>query len=172
MRKAVAGLLFLAVIGALGFWGLTSPAAYGLIRGNAQAMPAADRAPNVENGRTLFYAGGCTSCHATPNQDDKLRLGGGYALKSPFGTFHVPNISPHKQDGIGSWSTADFVRAMREGVSPDGRHYYPAFPVYSLSVQASRADTPCDTSTWVAERPAGRGLNPRSAPSLPLIFHS
>ena len=132
MRKAIAGLLVLAVIGALGFRGLTSPAAYGLIRGTGQATPAAaDRAPNVENGRTLFYAGGCTSCHATPNQDDKLRLGGGYALKSPFGTFHVPNISPHKQDGIGSWSTADFVRAMREGVSPDGRHYYPAFPYTS-----------------------------------------
>jgi mono/diheme cytochrome c family protein len=132
MRKAIAGLLVLAVIGALGFWGLTSPAAYALIRGNGQVTPApADRAPNVENGRTLFYAGGCTSCHTTPNQDDKLRLGGGYALKSPFGTFHVPNISPHKQDGIGSWSTADFVRAMREGVSPDGRHYYPAFPYTS-----------------------------------------
>jgi mono/diheme cytochrome c family protein len=131
MRKAIAGILVLAVIGALGFWGLTSPAAYRLIRGNAQAMPAADRAPNVENGRTLFFAGGCTSCHATPNQDDKLRLGGGYALKSPFGTFHVPNISPHEQDGIGSWSTADFVRAMREGVSPEGRHYYPAFPYTS-----------------------------------------
>jgi hypothetical protein len=142
MRKAVAGLLFLAVIGALGFWGLTSPAAYGLIRGNAQAMPAADRAPNVENGRTLFYAGGCTSCHATPNQDDKLRLGGGYALKSPFGTFHVPNISPHKQDGIGSWSTADFVRAMREGVSPDGRHYYPAFADATLSAQIFSAGPP------------------------------
>ena len=131
MRKAIVGLLVLAVLGALGFWGLTSPAAYGLIRGGDAAAPAANRQPDLENGRTLFYAGGCTSCHATPNQDDKLRLGGGYALKSPFGTFHVPNISPHKQDGIGSWTAADFTRAMREGTSPDGRHYYPAFPYTS-----------------------------------------
>jgi mono/diheme cytochrome c family protein len=131
MRKAIVGLLVLAALGAVAFWGLTSPAAYALIRGNAQAAPAAGRQPDVENGRTLFYAGGCTSCHATPNQDDKLRLGGGYALKSPFGTFHVPNISPHKQDGIGAWTVADFTRAMREGTSPDGRHYYPAFPYTS-----------------------------------------
>ncbi|HLM41649.1 MAG TPA: cytochrome c, partial [Microvirga sp.] len=131
MRKAIVGLLVLAVLGALGFWGLTSPAAYRLIRGGDAAAPAANRQPDLENGRIQFYAGGCTSCHATPNQDDKLRLGGGYALKSPFGTFHVPNISPHKQDGIGSWTAADFTRAMREGTSPDGRHYYPAFPYTS-----------------------------------------
>ena len=135
MRKAIVGLLVLAVVGALGFWGLTSPMAYGLIRGGdpgASATPAAfDQDVNLDNGRTLFYAGGCTSCHAVPEQSDKLRLGGGYALKSPFGTFHVPNISPHKQDGIGSWSVTDFIRAMREGTSPDGRHYYPAFPYTS-----------------------------------------
>ncbi|EIM28203.1 c-type cytochrome [Microvirga lotononidis] len=135
MRKALVGLLVLALVGALGFWGLTSPMAYDLIRGSDPAPSTtsggSNRQPNLENGRTLFYAGGCTSCHAVPNQDDKLRLGGGYALKSPFGTFHVPNISPHKQDGIGSWTTADFVRAMREGTSPDGRHYYPAFPYTS-----------------------------------------
>ncbi len=133
MRKAITGLLVLAVLGALCFWGLTSPSAYGLIRGDGQgASSGLSREPNIENGRTLFYAGGCTSCHATPNQDDKLRLGGGYALKSPFGTFHVPNISPHKQDGIGSWAVSDFIRAMREGISPDGRHYYPSFPYTSF----------------------------------------
>ncbi len=143
MRKAILGLLVLAVLGAAGFWFLTSPSAYALIRGNGQVTPITpvglDRQPNIDNGRLLFYAGGCTSCHATPNQDDKLRLGGGYALKSPFGTFHVPNISPHERDGIGSWSTADFVRAMREGLSPDGRHYYPAFP-YTSYQRMSPAD--------------------------------
>jgi hypothetical protein len=132
MRKVLIGLVALVIVGVLGFLALTSPSAYRLIRVEA-AAPNANRAPNVENGRVLFFAGGCTSCHAVPNNDDKLRLGGGYALKSPFGTFHVPNISPHKQDGIGAWTTADFIRAMREGVSPDGRHYYPAFPAYSVS---------------------------------------
>ena len=136
MRKALIGLVALIILSVIGFVALTSPSAYRLIRAEASA-PDATRPPNVENGRVLFFAGGCTSCHAVPNNDDKLRLGGGYALKSPFGTFHVPNISPHKQDGIGSWTTADFIRAMREGVSPDGRHYYPAFPYTSYQRMSS-----------------------------------
>ena len=139
MRKAIIGLVVMAVVGAAAFWGLTSPAAYALVHGRPQAPVDAGRQPDLENGRILFFAGGCTSCHAVPDQSDKLRLGGGYALKSPFGTFHVPNISPHKQDGIGSWSAADFIRAMREGVSPDGRHYYPAFP-YTSYAKMSEGD--------------------------------
>jgi len=76
----------------------------------------------------MFFAGGCASCHATPNQDDKTLLGGGLGLKSPFGTFYVPNISPDPNDGIGRWSEADFVTAMVKGTSPEGRHLFPAFP--------------------------------------------
>jgi mono/diheme cytochrome c family protein len=129
MRKVLAALVGLALVAAAGFFILTLPAFYRLVRGE-QSFPA-NHVPNLENGRLLFFAGGCTSCHATPNQDDRMRLGGGYALKSPFGTFYVPNISSHRQDGIGAWSAADFVRAMREGVSPSGRHYYPAFPYTS-----------------------------------------
>ena len=162
MRKVIVGLLVLAVIGALAFWGLTSPRAYALIRGDGQGYwvtPAAfDRDVNLENGRTLFHAGGCTSCHAVPNQDDKLRLGGGYALKSPFGTFHVPNISPHKQDGIGSWSVTDFIRAMREGTSPDGRNYYPAFP-YTSYQRMSREDLR-DLFAFMQTLPAVEGKAP------------
>jgi mono/diheme cytochrome c family protein len=143
MRRAIVGLAAIAGIGVLGFLALTSPSAYRLLRSN----PSTDfmtpmsftRTPDAERGRVMFFAGGCTSCHATPNQDDKLRLGGGYALKSPFGTFHVPNISPHERDGIGSWSARDFIRAMQEGTSPDGRHYYPAFP-YTSYQRMSRED--------------------------------
>ena len=87
MRKALIGLVALIILGVIGFVALTSPSAYRLIRAEART-PDANRTPNVENGRVLFFAGGCTSCHAVPNNDDKLRLGGGYALKSPFGTFH------------------------------------------------------------------------------------
>jgi len=171
MRKAIVGVLVLALIGTLGFWGLTSPMAYGLIRGGGSdfstAPAGSNRQPDLENGRTLFYAGGCTSCHAVPNQDDKLRLGGGYALKSPFGTFLVPNISPHKQDGIGSWSTADFVRAMREGVSPDGRHYYPAFP-YASYAKMPEADLQ-DLFAFMQTLPAVEGKAPDH--ELPFPFN-
>lgn len=171
MRKAILGLLVLVVLGAAGFWFLTTPSAYALIRGNGQVTPITpeglDRQPNIDNGRLLFYAGGCTSCHATPNQDDKLRLGGGYALKSPFGTFHVPNISPHERDGIGSWSTADFVRAMREGLSPDGRHYYPAFP-YTSYQRMSPADL-ADLFAFMKTLPPVEGRAPDH--ELPFPFN-
>src|SRR4051812_41937850 len=121
MRRALTILLALVLIAAAGFYALTSPWAYEALRGQGLTLTA-DRAPDLENGRSLFYAGGCTSCHAVPNGGDRTRLGGGYALKSPFGTFHVPNISPHRQDGIGAWTPAQFVKAMREGVAPDGEH--------------------------------------------------
>jgi mono/diheme cytochrome c family protein len=79
----------------------------------------------------MFYAGGCASCHATPKQDDKGRLGGGLALVSPFGTFKVPNISSDRTHGIGGWSEAQFANAMLRGIGRHGEHLYPAFPYTS-----------------------------------------
>jgi mono/diheme cytochrome c family protein len=137
MRKVFGILIALALLGVIGFFVLTTAEAYRLLRGGTE-IPA-DHRVDLENGRILFYAGGCTSCHATPNQEDKTRLGGGYALKSPFGTFYVPNISPHPRDGIGGWQPDEFVRAMREGVAPDGSHLYPAFP-YTSYQRMSAAD--------------------------------
>ena len=66
-----------------------------------------------------------------PNQNDRLKLGGGLAIPSPFGTFYAPNISPDQNDGIGKWNEADFVTAVVKGTSPSGAHYYPAFPYTS-----------------------------------------
>ena len=132
MRKALLVLVGLLVLGVVGFLALTSPTGYRMIRGGSEsitALPAGfPSAGGPDNGRELFFAGGCTSCHAVPGQDDKLKLGGGLALPTPFGTFYVPNISPHKQDGIGAWRVKDFVRAMREGIGPGETHLYPAFP--------------------------------------------
>jgi hypothetical protein len=56
---------------------------------------------------------------------------GGLPLKTIFGTFFPPNISSDRNDGIGSWSEANFVTAMWKGTSPDGSHYYPVFPYTS-----------------------------------------
>lgn len=106
---------------------------------SAAAPLAGVEARNVENGRYLFYAGGCASCHAAPasakcddpNYKDALALTGGRCLKSAFGTFYAPNITPDRQTGIGGWSGEDFIKAMTEGVSPAGKHYYPAFPYAS-----------------------------------------
>jgi mono/diheme cytochrome c family protein len=81
-------LLSLIVAGAAAFgvyWWLTAPPAI-----LAVTEPAAP--PNLANGLTTFNAGGCSSCHAVPGQPDRLKLGGGLAIPSPFGTFYAPNI--------------------------------------------------------------------------------
>lgn len=124
LRKLVILAIVVGVLGLALFWFLTIPATV-----PASALGA--HQPNLENGKAMFFAGGCASCHATPGQQDRTRLGGGLGLKSPFGTFYVPNISPDPKDGIGTWSEADFVTAMVKGTSPDGRHYFPAFPYTS-----------------------------------------
>jgi mono/diheme cytochrome c family protein len=124
LRRILLVLILAGAAGAGIFWWLTIPAV---------VAPAslAPRRPNLANGVTTFNAGGCSSCHAVPNQPDRLKLGGGLAMPSPFGTFYVPNISSDPTYGIGRWSEADFVTAVLEGTSPDGRHYFPAFPYAS-----------------------------------------
>jgi mono/diheme cytochrome c family protein len=89
------------------------------------------RTANLANGETMFYISGCASCHATPNQKDPSRLAGGRALKTPFGTFKAPNISPDPTHGIGAWSEHAFVNAMLRGIGRNGEHLYPAFPYTS-----------------------------------------
>jgi len=121
---AIAAIAAVAVAATL-FWVLTRP---DLVP--ASALPP--YTPNLANGETMFNIGGCSACHAVPDKDpakvDRLRLGGGLVLPSPFGTFTVPNISPDPNDGIGRWSEANFVTAMWEGTAPDEAHLYPAFP--------------------------------------------
>lgn len=87
---------------------------------------------DAKRGEYLAKAGGCVACH-TEESKDAVPFAGGRALKTTFGTFYGPNITPHPQAGIGRWTEADFVRAMRFGVRPDGAHYYPAFPYPSFS---------------------------------------
>ena len=99
----------------------------------ADAVTAPATTPNPANGEVVFNAGGCASCHAVPDQPDRLKLGGGLAIPSPFGTFYAPNISPDKMYGIGGWSESQFVTAVTKGVSPDGKHYFPAFPYTSYA---------------------------------------
>lgn len=148
LRKIVVSLLVLAAIGLMVFWSVTTPAA-------VSPRALGSHTPDLDNGRTMFFAGGCAACHATPKQDDRTRLGGGLALKSPFGTFHVPNISPDPKDGIGGWTEAQFVTAMVKGTSPADTHYYPAFPY--ASYQRMRFEDLRDLFAFIKTLPAVAG---------------
>jgi len=120
------GALVLAVA-VMAAWLLSAPRTIDEATATAVSAPG-----DAAAGRIAFYAGGCASCHATPRQSDPTRLGGGLALKTPFGSFYPPNISSDAKDGIGAWSAVDFANALLAGVSPGGTHYYPAFPYTSF----------------------------------------
>jgi mono/diheme cytochrome c family protein len=99
----------------------------------ASAVVAAGAAPaDPKRGEYLVRAAGCLGCH-TEDRKEAVPFAGGRVLKTPFGTFFGPNITPHPQAGIGRWSEADFVRAMRHGRRPDGANYFPAFPYPSFT---------------------------------------
>jgi len=82
----------------------------------------------IQQGQYIFSAAGCITCHTVDEP-----LAGGRAIDSTFGTFYSPNITPHREDGIGNWTQEYLIRAMREGISPDGEHYYPSFPYPSYT---------------------------------------
>ena len=155
MRKALFILLAVGVAAALAFYLLTEP-----VTVPASALPA-DHVADIKNGKTMFTAGGCAECHAVPagacddlDIKDETVLAGGRCLNTDYGTFHVPNISPDKETGIGTWTTLDFVNAMKRGIAPGGIHLYPAFP-YTSYQHMSYADL-IDLKAYLDQLPAVR----------------
>lgn len=144
----------LGSIGAAVFWLLTEPK-------RLDEATLAELGPgDATRGERIFWAGGCTSCHARPGAegDAKIELAGGMKLTTPFGTFVPPNISPDPTDGIGNWSAADFANAMMRGVAPDGSHFYPAFP-YTSYARMKPADV-ADLHAFMKTLPAVAGRAP------------
>ncbi len=141
MRRFLIAILALVLAGGGLFWVLTEPAP--IIDTASTLVAAIETGGDAERGRVIFNAGGCAACHMSQGQpegqEDRLKLGGGLELKSPFGSFFAPNISPHPVDGIGAWKVADLVNAMQAGVSPSGDHYFPAFP-YTTYARAKVED--------------------------------
>lgn len=127
MKRAITVLAALAVLGGAVGWFITRPVTLPdtvseRLSGDAQA------------GERVFLAGGCASCHmGTEDDADPKILSGGAAFQTQFGTFYAPNISPDPTQGIGGWTQDAFLNAVMRGVSPDGQHYYPAFPYTSYA---------------------------------------
>ena len=93
----------------------------------------------VARGRYLAIMGDCVVCHTRPEAGSP-KFAGGYPLHAAPGTVYSANITPDKKTGIGKWTSAQFYRAMHEGIAADGRHLYPAFP-YAYFTELTRADT-------------------------------
>jgi mono/diheme cytochrome c family protein len=109
--------------------------------GQVRAQSNAADAGQIAQGEYLVRAAGCIACH-TDEKNGGARFAGGRALKTPFGTYFSPNITPDEATGIGAWSDDDFVAALRYGERPDGSHYFPVFPYTSytrMTVEDMRA---------------------------------
>jgi mono/diheme cytochrome c family protein len=141
-------------------WVLTAPREV-----SAKVQEEVSQPGDALAGKTVFFIAGCESCHMSPGQTDPLRLGGGVELKTPFGAFYPPNISPDPVDGIGTWSAADFADALMAGVSPHRNHYFPAFPYPSyrnMSIKDIR-----DLFTFLRTTPPVAGRAPPHALRFP-----
>ena len=160
-KLAAVGIVIVVAFALAAFWFLTIP-------DTVSASALAPRTPDLVNGKTMFHAGGCASCHAIPRQEDKTKLGGGLALGSPFGTFYVPNISSDRTDGIGAWSESQFVTAMVKGTSPAGEHLFPAFPY--TSYQRMTLDDIRDLFAYLKALPAVAGKVRDHALPFPFNF--
>jgi mono/diheme cytochrome c family protein len=123
---AAAGLLSIAVLYTLGPTQTVGPNSF-------------INSPNLDpvRGKALFDSAGCLACHTDAKHKGKP-LAGGHEFKTPFGNYYSPNITPDKSNGIGAWSNADFVRAIRDGLSPSGSHYFPIFPYPSYTGMADK----------------------------------
>lgn len=130
------GLIALAVLAVLA----VAAVAFFFLPASLEPVQASPSQPTgaalIEKGRYLATAGDCVACHSIPGGKP---FAGGLAFKLPFGTIYSSNITPDRETGIGGWSDAEFVRAMRHGVRKDGQDLYPAFP-YSSYARLSTDD--------------------------------
>jgi cytochrome c5 len=86
---------------------------------------SAELVAQIKKGEYLVKMGDCIACHSAK---DTPAFAGAYPMQTPFGVLYSPNITPDKETGIGTWSDDQFIKAMHNGIAPDGSYYYPAFP--------------------------------------------
>lgn len=116
----------------------------------------------IERGRVLAAAGDCFVCHTAPGG---ARGTGGRAMETPFGTVFSTNLTPDAETGLGAWSFSAFQRAMREGLSRDGKHLYPAFP-YTAFAKTSDDDLQA-LYAYLISQPAVRAETPKADMRFP-----
>lgn len=106
-----------------------------MLRWPALVLLAAVSVAQATDGEYLLNAAGCVACHTA---EGGRPLAGGRAFVTPYGTFYSPNITPDRETGIGTWSRAQFVAALKHGTSPDGVAYFPVFPYTSYRLMSDQ----------------------------------
>ena len=160
MKRLSIGLGLFAALAVIGFLGL---AAWPISRTPSPSLATLDG--NVQNGAYLARASGCIACHTNP--EGGAPLAGGIALETPFGTLYSPNLTTDPVHGIGDWTIDQFAVAVRQGISPEGEPYYPAFtyPFYADFSDQDIADL------WAAFQTVPPVAEPSIAPNMMFPFN-
>ena len=159
-RRVAAAFVLVAALAAVSLLILSRPRPL-----DGAALPP--HTPDLAHGEVLFRAGSCGSCHkaadGAPGADEGLPTGSA-AFPTPIGTFYPGNLTPDPETGIGRWSEIEFVNAITRGLSPDGTHYFPAFPYPSLRMM--RFEDALDLHAYLVSLPAVR--SPQREPDVPM----
>ena len=159
MKKLIQALVALALLGLGIFWVVTIP-----FEVTSPSFP--DHVANLENGKLLFNAGGCISCHASLVAADIPA--GGKPLKTPVGTLYPPNLTPDIETGLGNWMLPWFVAAMQQGLHRDGSNLIPAFPYGSY--RSMTFEDVADLFAYLQSLPAIKNQVPaHDVVGLPLV---
>jgi mono/diheme cytochrome c family protein len=100
-------------------------------------QPALAQDQANQRGTYLARIMDCAGCHtpgALAGKPDMQRMLGGsdIGFQIPgLGTFYPPNLTPDKETGLGNWTQAQIITAIRTGVRPDGRQLVPIMPYHS-----------------------------------------
>ncbi|SAK92453.1 cytochrome c, class I [Caballeronia hypogeia] len=116
----------------------------------------------LAQGEYLVRAGGCVTCHTA---DAARPFAGGKPIATPFGDVYAPNLTSDRATGIGAWTDAQFIRAMREGVGRNGERLYPAFPYTAYTLLSD--DDLLAMRAYLATVPPVRATTPRNTLSFP-----
>ncbi|KAA8551197.1 c-type cytochrome [Pseudomonas marginalis] len=123
----------------------------------AQEQAASVDPAQVSRGEYVARLSDCVACHSLPG---KAPFAGGLEMATPLGAIHATNITPDRTHGIGTYSLADFDRAVRHGVAPGGRRLYPAMP-YPSYAKLSDDDIRAMYAFFM------QGVQPASEPNIP-----
>lgn len=107
----------------------------------------------------------CGHCHAAlPARDADAALSGGAEFRNwRLGTIVASNLTPDSATGIGAWSEAELVRAIRTGVDREGRLMAPVMPYEWLGNMSER--DALAIAVYLKSRPPVRNET-RSRPNL------
>ena len=87
----------------------------------------------VARGKYVFGATGGCGCHTVRDQPVNA---GGRKYDGPFGTIYSTNITPDRDTGIGGWTDAQIIAAIRLGRRPNGERLIPVHPYVTFNGMA------------------------------------